>query len=173
VDKAVKSALSSLRLKLSTIHLTDKFDEFNAALEKALKVAGVERTSETFSSPKYGRLGGGVDSMAWNIAYYLWNTPWEAVNMSKPEIIDYLKKHKNADCYTAYKKPYMNAYGHGGTTFGGYKKVDKDPIINADYGTSSKSVGYGSQASNHVTTVSLKKDPNGNLLLDRSLEVWD
>ena len=149
IDNAVKSVLSSLGLEADTVHLTDKFDEFKSVLEKEISVD------------------------AWGIAYDLWNNPWEEVKMTKPEIIAHLKKHKNAECYTEYRKPFMNIYGQGGTTFGGYKKINKDSIINADYGTSSKNIGYGSQSSVHIETVALKKDAKGNLMLDRSLQVWD
>ncbi len=166
--------LKSLGLTVNTAHLSDKYDEFRKRFEKLLRAQHLDLAYKSVVTKKYGiKIGGNASGICSDVALFLWESPWKEVQMTKPEIIDYLKKHKNVKCYTEYKKPYMSPYGHGGMSYAGVKEVDKNEIINTEYGTTSKDMGIGSQASVHISKVKLKKDKVGNLLLTKSLEVWD
>ena len=174
IEQLIDYTLHLLGLTLSNAHLSDKYSEFRKKFEAILRREKLDLSFKSVVTKKYGiKIGGNADGITADVSYFIWSSPWKDVEMTKPEIVEYLKKHKNAKCFVEYNKPYMNSYGRGGTVYSGVREVDKDIIINSQYGTEVKDIGIGSQASTHITKVSLKKDKAGNLLLSRSLEVWD
>lgn len=104
---------------------------------------------------------------AWDELYDIWTKPWKKASLTKDEI-----KIVIAHGADVYKQATVRGTRFG-SLFDGYKKVDPESISDTGFGSRSTHMGYGSQASVYIETVTLKQDQFGNLLIDESYEIWD
>lgn len=138
---------------------TDPKDIFLEQMEKALYSSDIDYSYVKTVSKKYGvNLSGNFYAWAWSYYGLLWQKPWTEFKVTHKELEDYLKEHKNIriveECH-------------------GLSNISRDKLLSITFGTESKSMGYGSQASVIETTVKLYKDEQGNLKVDRYSLVYD
>ena len=164
VDKLVDETLDELGFTVDNIHLTNypvvnKFEKlFEAKLHKhnvdLSFISGVK--TNKYGIPISGNaLGINSSCIGW-----LWSHSWEKISLSDEALLDYLKKH-----------PRINVYEKG--QYVSVNKCDKKKLKGIDFGTSYSSRGIGSASSVVESTIELKKDKKGNLLIDRHSFVWD
>lgn len=96
----------------------------------------------------------------WFLLKYFQKTNLKEVHMDKNQLADYLNKNKNVRIFLA-------------DEFGFYSdKISIEKMLNT-LNTKSSDYGIGSHSSTHIERVKLRKDYDGNLYLDKWVEVWD
>lgn len=82
------------------------------------------------------------------------------VYWNKSQILDHLKKNKNVQIFLA-------------DEFGFYSKEISAEKMLKTLNTQTRDYGIGSHSSTQIERVKLRKDYDGNLYLDKWVEVWD
>jgi len=159
-DKALNKALKSLGWKISEIHLKP-FKEIQI-LEKRLSWAFsvMEMPSLDFQSvtTKKGiRIGGNYSGMISSMIRHYTSNQWFSI--TEEEFRKLLRKRTN--------KVYKN------DMYGFVQESSKDEIKETVFGESYKNVGIGSCASVIYKSVTPKADKAGNILVSRSVLVYD
>ena len=91
---------------------------------------------------------------------YLQKTNLREVQWTAKQVMDHLKKNKNAKIYL------RDQYGH-------YSDIIRPETLLGKLEARTYHYGYGSQSSTVIEKVTLSKDKDGNLYLSRHAEVWD
>lgn len=183
-DKVFDEVLDSLGLSIETAHLlTDKdviykngkaltyYYEgikrtvtepraiFLDYMEKALRHNKIDLAYLSTNTLKYNvHIAGNASGIAWDYREFLFDSPWIPCEMTKGDLEDYIKKHKDI---IIIEKTH------------GIAKVDRKCLLSTKFGTEHRNMGYGSQASVISRKIELKKDKKGNLLIESSTEIWD
>jgi hypothetical protein len=140
--------------------ITNPFDIYRVFLEKELRQEGIDLSFLVATTKKYHvALGGNAGAIAHSYAYRFWHEAWQPISMTKEELAIYLKKHKNIKVFETVRYD--------------YREVTGEVLLNAKYGKTSRHMGIGSQASEHIDTIELKRDKKGNLLLAKFTEIYD
>ena len=184
-DKVFDSVLKELGINLKTAHLlTDRdvlrkdgkvlthyyagtrqtvttseaiFDEY---MENALRKKGVDLAYLKADTEKYHlHIGGNAGGITWTYRKFLFDSAWQDWEVSKDELGKYIKSHKNVRIFEETREM--------------KQEVSREQLLTTKFGTESNHRGYGSQASIAISKVQLKRDRKGNLLITRSLEIWD
>ena len=184
-DKVFDNVLKDLCLNFNTAHLLSEDDiikkdgkvlsryyagikrnvtapesVFIEYMENALRKQGIDLSYMSALSSKYGiELQGNAGAMAWQYKYLLFDNQWQDFETTPQELYNYLKTHKNIRVMQS------SHYGN--------KVINKEVLLKTKFGTTSQNRGIGSQSSVALTSVKLKTDKFGNLLLKESLEIWD
>lgn len=161
IEACANKVLKDMSLSLKDAHLSSKRSDYRSNLESLLYKEKIDLSFKSMVLPTFKcKVGGNATGISSDVTYFLWMGSWEPVVMTKDEIINHLKKNKKAKCYSEDR-------------FGNIHEIDKDKIINSNYGTTYNHQGYGSQSSVVHTSVELEKDKQGNLLLSTSVLTWD
>ena len=129
-------------------------------VEKALRKKGIDLAYNEAYTDKYDlRIAGNAGSIAWTYRKFLFYNAWQPFECTKEELGKYIKSHKNIIILEE--------------TNDGNRLVDREYLLATKFGTETNHRGYGSQSSIAITKIKLKKDSKGNLLITRSLEIWD
>ena len=108
------------------------------------------------------KISGNVSGITSSYITELWYNPWKEVKMTYDEIIKYLVKNKDIKLYKSVRF--------------GIEEVKTNKIQffqNIRFGKESTTRGIGSCSSVAVKTVTLKRDRQGNLLVDTSVLIYD
>lgn len=183
LDNIVEEVLSELGLTVETAHLysadkklfingkelshqyyngqytTEPASIFNDLLTDVLIKKKVDLSFDSATTKKGIHVGGNHCGIAGDITYYLWQEAWSEVKFTKQELEEYLGNNPDIKIYRSQNYSYI--------------QTTKEELLNTTFGSNSRDMGYGSQSSVINTTVKLKKDKFGNLLIDRFVEIWD
>ncbi len=184
-DKVFDSVVKELGLNLKTAHLLSYRDVlrkdgkvlthyyagtrqtvttpeavFDEYMEKALRKKGVELPYLKAETEKYKlQIGGNAGGITWTYRKFLFDSAWQDWEVSKEDLGKYIKSHKNIRIFEETRE--------------GNREISRERLLATKFGTESNHRGYGSQASIAISKVQLKRDSKGNLLITRSLEIWD
>ena len=164
VDKIVENALKEVGLTVKNAHLFDYkiLKRFESLLEIGLRKEGIDLSfmPETITN-KYGfHISGNVQGICSNILGKLWRWPWKEFKVTKEELKKYLEENPKISVYR--KGEYYSVV-----------KIDKSELFKNEYGTKFESQGIGSCSSVREMTIELKKDEDGNILLEKNVMIWD
>lgn len=183
-DKVFDDTIKKLGINRNTAHLIDKIIVngkpltyfyagskqtvttphvvFEYILEVNLRNKGIDLSYICANTSKYGiTISGNAGGIASTYSFMLFEEPWKKCSMTTFELSNYLQMHKNIQIFKKTNMPYEKI------------KCNIDELLKTKFGTESKDIGYGSQSSVSQTTIELKRDKFGNLLLDKSLVIWD
>jgi len=161
IEQVVDETLAKLGLTMDTAHLAPLKSKFEDELAWELRAKDLELPFKHIQLPTLNmQVGGNAGGIASVVGYNLWARKWRRVTMTQAEIIDYLKTHPDVGCYE------KDRYGEP-------HPVNRQRVIDTEYGSTSRHQGIGSQSSIHETTVELKMDDQGNLMLNKFTLVYD
>ena len=135
---------------------------FETILESSLRKEGIDLSfmPETITN-KYGfHISGNVQGICSNILGKLWRWPWKEFKVTKEELKKYLEENPNISVYR--KGEYYSVV-----------KIEKSELFKNEYGRKFESQGIGSCSSVREMTIELKKDEDGNILLEKNVMIWD
>ena len=164
-DKCCLQVIKELGYTKSNIHLTSYEVErlFREKLERLLRQNNIDVSFDSVVTNDWGiKISGNVSGIASSYITELWYNPWKEVKMTYDEIIKYLVKNKDIKLYKSVRF--------------GIEEVKTNKIqffLNIRFGKESTTRGIGSCSSVAVKTVTLKRDRQGNLLVDTSVLIYD
>ena len=164
VDKIVEVCLKEVGLTVKNAHLSDykKLKKFEDLLVTALRKENIDLSflAKTITN-KYGfNISGNVHGICADILGKLWRWPWKEFKVNKDELKKYLEENPKISVYR--KGEYYSVV-----------KIDKSELFKNDYGKKFENQGIGSCASVREMTIELKKDEDGNLLIEKNVMIWD
>lgn len=164
VDKIVENALKEVGLTVKNAHLFDYkiLKRFESLLEIGLRKEKIDLSfmPETITN-KYGfHISGNPQGICADILGKLWRWPWKEFKVNKEELKKYLEENPRISVYR--KGEYYSVV-----------KIDKSELFKNEYGRKFENQGIGSCASVREMTIELKKDEEGNLLLEKNVMIWD
>ena len=164
VDKIVENALKEVGLTVKNAHLFDYkiLKRFESLLEIGLRKEKIDLSfmPETITN-KYGfHISGNPQGICADILGKLWRWPWKEFKVNKEELKKYLEENPKISVYR--KGEYYSVV-----------KIDKSELFKNEYGRKFENLGIGSCASVREMTIELKKDDEGNLLLEKNVMIWD
>ena len=164
VDKIVENALKEVGLTVKNAHLYDykTLKRFENLLECSLRKEGIDLSfmPETITN-KYGfHISGNVQGICADILGKLWRWPWKEFKVTKGELKKYLEDNPKISVYR--KGEYYSVV-----------KIDKSELFKNEYGRKFENQGVGSCASVREVIIELKKDEEGNILLEKNVMIWD
>lgn len=164
VDKIVENALKEVGLTVKNAHLFDYkiLKRFESLLEIGLRKEKIDLSfmPETITN-KYGfHISGNPQGICADILGKLWRWPWKEFKVNKEELKKYLEENPKISVYR--KGEYYSVV-----------KIDKSELFKNEYGRKFENQGIGSCASVREMTIELKKDEEGNLLLEKNVMIWD
>lgn len=164
VDKIVENALKEVGLTVKNAHLFDYkiLKRFESLLEIGLRKEKIDLSfmPETITN-KYGfHISGNPQGICADILGKLWRWPWKEFKVNKEELKKYLEENPKISVYR--KGEYYSVV-----------KIDKSELFKNEYGRKFENQGIGSCASVREMTIELKKDDEGNLLLEKNVMIWD
>ena len=164
VDKIVENALKEVGLTVKNAHLFDYkiLKRFESLLEIGLRKEKIDLSfmPETITN-KYGfHISGNPQGICADILGKLWRWPWKEFKVNKEELKKYLEENPKISVYR--KGEYYSVI-----------KIDKSELFKNEYGRKFENQGIGSCASVREMTIELKKDEEGNLLLEKNVMIWD
>ena len=164
-DKLCEQVIKELGYTKNNIHLTtyDVKRIFRDKLERLLRQNNIDVSFDSVITNDWGiKISGNASGIASSYITELWSKPWYEVKMTHDEIVKYLKKNKNIKLYKSVRFGIEEV------------KTNKfDFIKNISFGTKSNTIGIGSCSSVNVETITLKRDKQGNLLIDHSILKYD
>ena len=164
VDKIVENVLKEVGITVKNAHFQDykTLKRFETILESSLRKEGIDLSfmPETITN-KYGfHISGNAQGICSNILGKLWRWPWKEFKVTKEELKKYLEENPNISVYR--KGEYYSVV-----------KIEKSELFKNEYGRKFESQGIGSCSSVREMTIELKKDEDGNILLEKNVMIWD
>ena len=164
VDKIVETALKEVGLTVKNAHLSDykTLKRFESVLKGNLRKENIDLSfMEKTITNKYGfNISGNAEGICADILGKLWRGPWKEFQVNKEELKKYLDENSNISVYR--KGEYYSVV-----------KIDKSELFKNEYGKKFESQGIGSCSSVREMSIELKKDEEGNLLIEKNVFVWD
>lgn len=163
VDKLVLEALKECGMTVDNAHLSDytKLYEFQTKFKTKLITNGIDLSFKKVTTNKLGiEISGNTEGITSSVVMFLWCRPWEEVELTRPELEEYLNQNKYIDVYMQDR-------------YFAVKKCSRGWVLQTNFGTTYKNRGIGSAASIAENSVKLKKDKFGNLFISQSTMIWD
>jgi len=164
VDKIVENVLKEVGLTVKNAHLQDykTLKRFESLLEISLRKEKIDLSfmPETITN-KYGfHISGNPQGICADILGKLWRWPWKEFKVNKEELKKYLEENPKISVYR--KGEYYSVV-----------KIDKLELFKNEYGKKYETQGIGSCSSVREMNIELKKDEEGNILIEKNVFVWD
>lgn len=164
VDKIVENVLKEVGLTVKNAHLQDykTLKRFESLLEISLRKEKIDLSfmPETITNKHGFHISGNPQGICADILGKLWRWPWKEFKVNKEELKKYLEENPKISVYR--KGEYYSVV-----------KIDKSELFKNEYGRKFENQGIGSCASVKEMTIELKKDEDGNLLLEKNVMIWD
>lgn len=164
VDKIVENVLKEVGLTVKNAHLQDykTLKRFESLLEISLRKEKIDLSfmPETITNKLGFHISGNPQGICADILGKLWRWPWKEFKVNKEELKKYLEENPKISVYR--KGEYYSVV-----------KIDKSELFKNEYGRKFENQGIGSCASVREMTIELKKDEDGNLLLEKNVMIWD
>lgn len=164
VDKIVENALNEVGLTLKNAYLSDykTLKRFESILESNLRKENIDLSfMEKTITNKYGfHISGNAQGICADILGKLWRWPWKEFKVTKEELKKYLEENPKVSVYR--KGEYYSVV-----------KIDKSELFGVNYGKKFTTQGIGSCSSVKEMSIELKKDEDGNILMEKNVFVWD
>ena len=164
VDKIVENVLKEVGLTVKNAHLQDykTLKRFESLLEISLRKEKIDLSfmPETITN-KYGfHISGNPQGICADILGKLWRWPWKEFKVNKEELKKYLEENPKISVYR--KGEYYSVV-----------IIDKLELFKNEYGKKYETQGIGSCSSVREMNIELKKDEEGNILIEKNVFVWD
>ena len=164
VDKIVENVLKEVGLTVKNAHLQDykTLKRFESLLEISLRKEKIDLSfmPETITN-KYGfHISGNPQGICADILGKLWRWPWKEFKVNKEELKKYLEENPKISVYR--KGEYYSVV-----------KINKLELFKNEYGKKYETQGIGSCSSVREMNIELKKDEEGNILIEKNVFVWD
>lgn len=164
VDKIVENVLKEEGLTVKNAHLQDykTLKRFESLLEISLRKEKIDLSfmPETITN-KYGfHISGNPQGICADILGKLWRWPWKEFKVNKEELKKYLEENPKISVYR--KGEYYSVV-----------KIDKLELFKNEYGKKYETQGIGSCSSVREMNIELKKDEEGNILIEKNVFIWD
>lgn len=164
VDKIVENVLKEVGITVKNAHLQDykTLKRFESLLEISLRKEKIDLSfmPETITN-KFGfHISGNPQGICADILGKLWRWPWKEFKVTKEELKKYLDENPKISVYR--KGEYYSVV-----------KIDKLELFKNEYGKKYETQGIGSCSSVREMNIELKKDEEGNILIEKNVFVWD